>query len=61
MLTAKAALAQLNHLLTGRAEDGVIPIDKVHSKKIYFKDYAPTLWSMMENPIEASAARGLYV
>lgn len=43
MLAAKAPLALLNHLLTGRAEDGVIAIDRVRSKKAYIKDYAPKL------------------
>ena len=51
----------LNHLLTGRVADGVIAIDKVRSKKAYIKGYATNLWSMVEDLIQASASRGLYV
>ncbi|WP_424511414.1 HD domain-containing protein [Reinekea marinisedimentorum] len=50
----------LNHLLTGRQEDGVIPVAKVRSKKEYIISCAPTLWPLVENLIEESVASGLY-
>ncbi len=51
----------LNHLLTGRVEDGVIPIEKVRSRKAYIQQHAPGLWELVESLISDSEAKGLYV
>lgn len=39
----------LNHVVTGNAEDGVIPVEKVRSKKKYIREYAPKLWELVES------------
>ena len=51
----------LNHLLTGNPNDGVIPLDKVRTKKGYIQQHAPGLWGLVEKLIEKSVERGLYV
>jgi len=50
----------LNHLLTGRVEDGVIPVEKVRDRKAYIQQHAPRLWELVESLISDSEARGLY-
>jgi len=50
----------LNHLVTGSANDGVIPAEKVRNKKKYIKDFAPSLWHLVEELIVESEAKGLY-
>ncbi|MCP4335522.1 MAG: HD domain-containing protein [Gammaproteobacteria bacterium] len=50
----------LNHVVTGNVEDGVIPLEKVRSKKIYINEFAPNLWSLVEELIEESVSKGLY-
>lgn len=50
----------LNHLITGDLKDGVIPIEKVRSKKAYIRQYAPKLWDMVEGLINESEKVGLY-
>jgi len=50
----------LNHLLTGNPEDGIIPVDKVWSRKKYISEYAPKLWGLVEELIEESKSKGLY-
>ena len=51
----------LNHLLTGSPRDGVIPLDKVRSRKAYIEEHAPGLWDLVEKLIQKSTERGLYV
>ena len=50
----------LNHLLTGNPEDGIIPVEKVWSKKKYINEYAPKLWGLVEELIVESKSKGLY-
>ncbi len=50
----------LNHVMTGNAGDGVIPVEKVRSKKVYINEYAPKLWGLVEELIEESIGKGLY-
>ena len=50
----------LNHLITGDASDGVIPVEEVRSKKKYIKDFAPKLWHWVEELIDDSENKGLY-
>jgi len=50
----------LNHLVTGRVEDGVIPVEMVRNKKKYISEYAPKLWGLVEELIEESVSKGLY-
>lgn len=50
----------LNHLLTGDPQDGVIPEERVRSKKEYIARYAPKLWDLVEELIEQSKSKGLY-
>lgn len=50
----------LNHLITGQAEDGVIPLEKVRKRKAYIRRHAPLLWELVESLIKDSEARGLY-
>ena len=51
----------LNHLLTGKAEDGVVSVEKVRGKKGYIENHAPKLWGLVEELIEESVEKGLYV
>ncbi len=50
----------LNHLITGDPNDGVIPVEKVRSKKEYIRDFAPKLWNFVEDLINESERLGLY-
>ena len=50
----------LNHLITGDARDGVIPVEEVRRKKKYIKDFAPKLWHWVEELIDDSENKGLY-
>jgi putative hydrolase of HD superfamily len=50
----------LNHIVTGSANDGVLSVEKVRSKKIYIKEFAPNLWNLVEDLIEESEVLGLY-
>jgi putative hydrolase of HD superfamily len=50
----------LNHVVTGNVEDGVIPLEKVRSKKMYINEFAPKLWDLVEELIEESVSKGLY-
>jgi len=50
----------LNHLITGNANDGVIPAERVRSKKEYIRKYAPKLWNLVEGLINESKNQGLY-
>ena len=50
----------LNHLITGDAGDGVIPVEEVRRKKKYIKDFAPRLWHWVEELIDDSENKGLY-
>ena len=50
----------LNHLVTGRVEDGKIPVESVRSKKKYINEYAPKLWKLVEELIDESVSKGLY-
>ncbi len=50
----------LNHLITGDAKDGVIPVKKVRSKKEYIKEFTPRLWRLVEELIVESERKGLY-
>ncbi len=50
----------LNHLVTGRVNDGVILAADVRKKKMYIKDLAPNLWHLVEEMIMESEAKGLY-
>ena len=53
-------LPLLNHVVTGNVEDGVIPLEKVRSKKRYISEFAPKLWDLVEELIEESVSKGLY-
>ncbi|MDO9317986.1 MAG: HD domain-containing protein [Gammaproteobacteria bacterium] len=50
----------LNHVVTGKIEDGVIPLEKVRSKKAYISQFSPKLWVLVEELIEESVNKGLY-
>jgi putative hydrolase of HD superfamily len=50
----------LNHVVTGNLEDGVIPLEKVRSKKMYISEFTPKLWDLVEELIEESVSKGLY-
>lgn len=50
----------LNHIVTGNISDGIIPTEKVRAKKEYIKEFAPNLWSLVEELIGESEAIGLY-
>jgi putative hydrolase of HD superfamily len=50
----------LNHVVTGNPEDGVIPLEKVRSKKMYISEFTPKLWNLVEELIEESVSKGLY-
>jgi hypothetical protein len=47
-------------VVTGNVEDGVIPLEKVRSKKMYINEFAPKLWDLVEELIEESVSKGLY-
>ena len=51
----------LNHVVTGNALDGVISVDLVWERKDYIKEFAPKLWAKVEQLINESVAKGLYV
>lgn len=51
----------LNHVITGKASDGVIPVEIVWERKAYIKEFAPKLWYKVEQLINESVAKGLYV
>jgi putative hydrolase of HD superfamily len=50
----------LNHVITGNADDGVIPAEEVRSKKEYIKKFAPILRGLVEAVIDESEGIGLY-
>lgn len=50
----------LNHVITGNADDGVIPVEEVRNKKRYIKEFAPKLWGLVEELINESESLGLY-
>lgn len=51
----------LNHIITGQASDGTIPVDLVWERKAYIKEFAPKLWAKVEQFVNESVAAGLYV
>lgn len=51
----------LNHLLTGRSDEGVIPAETVRQKKAFISACVPSLWPLVERLIEESTSSGLYV
>jgi putative hydrolase of HD superfamily len=51
----------LNHVVTGSASDGTIPVELVRERKEYIKEFAPQLWYKVEQVINESVAKGLYV
>ncbi len=51
----------LNHVMTGKVSDGTIPVELVWERKLYIKEFAPRLWDKVEQLINESAAKGLYV
>jgi putative hydrolase of HD superfamily len=50
----------LNHLMTGSATYGTLPVEKVRSRKQYINEFAPKLWPLVEELIKESEALGLY-
>lgn len=51
----------LNHLLTGDPADTTVPVEQVLAKKRYIQHFVPRLWPMVEELIEESLARELYL
>jgi len=51
----------LNHLLTGDPADAVLTVEQVLAKKRFIRQCAPKLWGLVEQLIEESAVRGLYL
>lgn len=51
----------LNHLLTGDPADAIITANQVLAKKRFIQQCVPKLWALVEQLIEESAARGLYL
>ncbi|WP_202819763.1 HD domain-containing protein [Thaumasiovibrio subtropicus] len=50
----------LNHVLTGRPEDGTLPASTILEKKAYIRAAAPQLWQAVESLISDSVNKGLY-
>lgn len=59
--TIDALAPLLNHLQTGRPEDGTVPATLVRQKKAFVASCVPALWPLVEALIEESAHAGLYV
>ncbi len=51
----------LNHLLTGDPADATVTVEQVLAKKRFIRQVVPQLWRMVEQLIEESVARGLYL
>lgn len=53
----------LNHLLVNPKiyKNHNVPAAKVREKKSFIKQYAPSLWALVEEVIEKSVEKGLYV
>ena len=51
----------LNHLLTGDPADATVTVEQVLAKKRYIQHAVPKLWEMVEQLIEESVVRKLYL